>query len=125
MSILPPRMPGDSERMRWQDLPESGQAVTINQLRERFPEDDSKSCVDVVDTKENFKIIGRRFKKAQGIKVRIAYQCNACNGVFYGPPRIVDDNSIDDGIPLSGREGYDLYCHGCNSHLDSKTSRVS
>ncbi len=59
------------------------------------------------------------------LSTKIAYECNSCKKIILGPPKIRDDTSIHDNIPLSGRLGYNIYCSKCNAHLYECTSEVS
>ncbi len=132
MSCMPPSAPGDTERMYWLGAGElEGKVVSLEQLRQAFPADEEwedvketpiphrehASCTIFVRTHKKFprEIYNRR----------VGYRCNDCKQIIAGAPRIDDDTSILDGMPLAGREGYDVYCRNCHACLYEQTIRSS
>jgi hypothetical protein len=125
MSLLPEEMPGDGARRSWQDVPQElvGKPTTLEELERRFPADKTFSAVRILRDLKNYTIYGRRSE--EGYRQRLAYLCKHCNQISFGPPRITDDTSIDLGIPLAGRKGYDMYCVQCHESIDEATFEMS
>ena len=124
MSIIPQSRPGDIERSRWVWTPEKleGKIVSLDELKNLFHETPELAVIDILEDKKGYVVYGRKFKKFSFPEgQREAYKCKSCNNLIIGSPVINDDTSIKDGVPLSGREGFDVSCGKCYSHLDDTT----
>jgi hypothetical protein len=126
MTLLPRHKPGNMERAKWSNVPHGleGRIVSILELKNIFPIDDKYGEIEIIQEEPKYSVYGRRAKPSQ-YAIPLAYQCKSCNNIVMGPPRIKDDTSIRLNIPLTGREGYDLYCRVCNTHLKDFTWKVS
>jgi hypothetical protein len=128
MTMMPKPKPGDFERLKWSRAPRDleGRVLSMKELQERFPSSDGYSEIRLLKDERGYKILGRVYGDGHlGFPQYIAYECKGCNKLVAGRPEIVDDTSIELGIPLTGREGYDLYCRNCQAHLDGKTLKMS
>ena len=132
MSILPPNQTSGlatlEEKMRWRypkDL-EGKIFDNIAELQENIPESAEYGKIFLKEDKDELQRYSRiRNTSDNEASYDIAYGCPSCEKIIIGPPRIEETNSIDDRHILSGREGYDMYCHNCDYHLKSKDYRVS
>lgn len=126
-----PVKPSHFERIKWQNVSSeySGKIVSLDGLKKIFPADEKYSEVEVLREEDNYVVYGRKYKAIKKpsflLEDFIAYHCNFCSELIIGPPKIVDDLSIRNGIPLSGRKGYDIYCRNCGSRLYEHTIAVS
>jgi hypothetical protein len=126
-------MPGDSERSLWRNVPSGLERRVLNseeELKLLFPETEDFEDVRLitekdVNYKEGIRRYGRINKKNFGTIEIVAYGCIYCGKIIIGPPRIVDDTSINNNTFLSGSEGFRVYCHNCSGPLYSETFRWS
>ena len=121
-------MPGDMERSRWAAVSAEleGKIVSLDELKRLFPETEELSVIDLLEDKERYAVYGRKSKKIRFLSARQeAYRCKSCNTLMIGSPVIEDDTSIHDGVPLTGREGWDASCRKCYAHLDEETYAMS
>ena len=111
--------PGDSERNRWEQFPKGlkGKIISRDELNEIFPKEGNWSKIKVISANKAYTVYGRRKKDGLKFDLPLAYDCNNCDNIILGPPRIEDDESINDGVPLSGSLGYDSYCTNCDHRL--------
>ena len=122
MSLVPPQMPGDIERSFWSHIPSRlrGRVTSLKEISGLFPDFVDRE-VGIIRTEQDYIVYGVNV----GLPVFLAYDCMRCDTLVIGPPTIEDDLSIRRGIPLSGREGYDIYCTNCSSQIGSATFKVS
>ena len=116
--MLPPSKPADEERRRWIATNLEGRVVSVEELKKLFPKQGNLPEIGVTKDTETYKVYGRVLKN-------LAYECKSCNTVVVGSPNIEDDTSIELGMPLAGRSGYDLYCKQCHAHLEDVTLEMS
>lgn len=124
MVIAPFPQPGDFRRRLWTklDYDLEGRIVTLDALKQLFPTSDGFEEVIEIGTKpsgagKGCTVYGRKVADMTNYAERLAYGCGRCKNLVLGSPRIEDDNSIDDGMPLSGRRGYEAYCRSCDALL--------
>ena len=124
--MCPEQQPGDFERLLWKDVPhelEGRVVVSLAELEKLIPDTRSPHIVALpIQPSQNYILYGRRVETWHQ---RLAYQCNHCHQIVIGPPSITDDNSIKLGIPLCGREGYNVNCTNCEYELAEHTFAVS
>lgn len=131
MSLLPPDQTGGlatlEEKMRWRypkDL-EGKIFDNLGELQESIPESSEYGNIFKKEEVDDFQRYSRIRKTSdKEASYDLAYGCPSCEKIIVGPPRIKEVNTIDKGHLLTGREGYDMYCHNCDHHLKSKVFRV-
>jgi hypothetical protein len=125
MNMFPERMPGDLERMVWeQDLHGPfagliGKVSTLDELNKVLHKHEKESNVILYKKEKKYDIYAIKYSHSVQ---RVAYGCHKCKNIVVGSPVIKDENSIG---PLSGRIGYDVYCKNCDAHLEEHTSVLS
>lgn len=126
MSMVPPRMPGDMERLFWEEVPFEikGRVLkTEEEFKEFFPADEFYGDVKLVNRR--YPVYVRTYKNDSYTGPGVGYNCPRCKQIIIGSPLIQDDNSIKLGIPLCGGEGYDVSCAKCYYPLDEGTLAIS
>lgn len=127
MSFAPPRKPSDREKLYWSlaDRFSFGGKVfdTIEELQGRLEDRVLEEGVQHQGSGDEiynagYVVIGEMKSRSF---IPLAYRCGACKKVVPGAPLLVDEESITSLHPLSGREGYDMYCTSCNAHLRDVT----
>lgn len=124
--MMPDPLPGDIERSQWTHVPAQFTGIKIkslDELKQVFPKDTDHSEVQSVRDNPKYLVLGRVI--AGRYPEYLAYQCKSCKTIVVGPPNIQDDLSIKEGIPLAGREGYDVYCHQCQTQFEEHTFKQS
>ena len=127
--MMPPSRPGDLERDYWSFVPTDleGKITSLDELNTRFPASEDYTTIIVLRRERLCTVYGRRdiFEGKPGYRLPLAYHCNHCSTIMMGPPRIEDESSIDSGMVLSGRRGYDVHCTNCSGMIDSHTDELS
>ena len=123
MSLIPPSMPGDMERLLWESVPRElqGRVTSLKELPGLFPNFSDRDIV-ILSTGRNHAVYGVKISR---FPTYLAYDCFNCDKIILGPPRINDDVSIRMGMPLAGREGFDAYCANCSIKLYGHTFKMS
>lgn len=131
-SLMPPSRPSDHEYAMWQTIPNDLERRVFYSFEEvqkeltkllRTEKNRIFYTIKKFSEGKNYTIYGLYIKYKQEGKreisftKKVAYRCHNCNKYVLGMPRIEDDNSIEIGIPLAGRSGFDAYCNSCGSHL--------
>ncbi len=117
---------------------------SIEQLRELFPADEKYSDVFFRKCKDSDDLpqpiitkVGKlypvpvgydvyfRLKKYSNTPENIAYGCPICEKIIVGPPKIGIEDSIKNGVPLSGRRALRFYCKNCSVCLDEDILMIS
>ncbi len=132
--MLPPTKPGDLERMFWkrleQTVPRDSRGKTfacLDELRMALPAAENYSELEVLECGRGMGYVhgyvayGRRDKNNNEF-YPVAYGCNKCHKFVLDKPLIRDVNTL---APLSGREGYDIYCISCYALLEEVTFKMS
>ncbi len=118
-------MPSDFERSKWTFDPKvpNGKIVSLDELKTYFPETEDLSAIDILEDKTNYVVYGRKSKEFTFYRRFEAYECKKCKSIIVGMPRIDDDLSFHEGMPLAGRLGWDMWCTNiqCSNHLDDQT----
>lgn len=93
--FMPEPQPGDLEAMCWSLVPEElrGQETTLDKLKERFPPKGGFSEIREIQQNRRFVIYGIVSK---GGHLKIAYYCGVCKRYFFGPPRINNEDDLND-----------------------------
>ncbi len=95
----------------------------FEELKKKFPANDEFDEVFVYS--DAFKIYIRPLKAPHQPTVHIAYECQYCNKIITGPPRIEIEETINPLNPLTGRNGLDYYCKNCNAKIGELTLEQS
>ncbi len=130
MSLAPPSLPSDMERLKWEEVPSNleGRVVSLDELVALFPEVSQFSGIQVLEDAKNYRVYGRKRQDTSFFADQyLAYGCKKCNIIMVGSPEIKDEDSIniEDSQPLAGRRGYDLSCKQCYARLEDVTFELS
>lgn len=127
MSLAPPSLPSDMERLKWEEVPSNleGRVVSLDELIALFPEVSPFSGIQVLEDAKNYRVYGRKRQDTTFFADQyLAYECKKCNSLVIGSPNINDEDSIGCS-PLVGRVGYDLSCKQCYARLEDVTLELS
>ncbi len=130
MNLIPELTPGDMEGAGWYPLYEEhpgleGKVIPLEDLKDVMSEVlGSDEELIAISKNEDYTVYGFR-PEGKGMRIKFAYLCHHCEHLILGQPRVVDDVSIRDNIPLAGREGYDVYCNECGTYLEGFTGMMS
>ena len=128
--MMPPSLPGDSARHFWSKVPSDLQkkVTSLDQLIAHFPANSERTMILKLQSHSLYDVYGRRVVR-EGGRIGpfepLAYHCNFCKQYVMGPPDITDDASLDDGMILSGRRGYDVHCAHCYREIDRHTDELA
>ncbi|MBU1201280.1 MAG: hypothetical protein KJ583_02230 [Nanoarchaeota archaeon] len=137
MSLMPEY--NDAEIFRNQELdrwkvPKGLDGIVVknlDELRKRLPSDETYGGIFLSQKNEGYKSgeygpgfnrYSRPLKKYPRLSVDAAYNCNNCDNIIIGAPKISAVNNIG---PLSGREGIDYVCGNCETVMSEKTIKQS
>lgn len=127
MSLAPPSLPSDMERLKWEEVPSNleGRVVSLDELIALFPEVSPFSGIQVLEDAKNYRVYGRKRQDTTSFADQyLAYECKKCKAIIIGSPEIQDEDSIGCS-PLAGRVGYDLSCKQCYARLEDVTLEMS
>ena len=97
--------------------------VTLNALRNIFPETRTHTALTILLEDKQIKIYGRRLlEETSSAEDRIAYECKRCKTLHMGPPEIrletntdITDSVNKDNTNLQKVLGH--YCDSCKSRI--------
>jgi len=119
MSLQPDDKPSELERGHWDgNSGIRGRLITLDRLREVFPETQTRGPVEIVAREGSYIVFGRKIKGSKISSTWLAYECAGCECTFGGPPKIRED-------PKVSKYNWDMYCHGCDEHLAESPMRES
>ncbi|MBI2672720.1 hypothetical protein HYX19_00515 [Candidatus Woesearchaeota archaeon] len=110
----------------WRKLDKELSGLVLNnfeELRNKFPADDEFG--EIFAYINCFKRYIRPLKAPHQPTVHIAYECQYCNKIITGPPRIEIEETIDSLRPLTGRNGLDYHCKNCSCKIGELTLELS
>ena len=113
---MPDRTPSDFFSSRWAKvrIPEGKKIESLDDLKNVLPYGDA---IEMLRINDNYSVYGLPGKAGY-----LAYKCEGCSKLIVGIPRIEDDLSIEQGMSLAERKGYDVLCGNCGYYLDGETS---
>ena len=92
---------------------QKGKKVNFIELEKLPVPKDTSNEIIILKLNEFYSIVGRKSTRSIMYDSRMAYDCNNCDALQIGPPKIIETTNEE-------RRGYDLYCHNCDSQLESR-----